>query len=403
VLASGLVSVLASVLASVLGRVCVVIYESQGAGGVMMMWSKSVQTSRNVTRQVYALWSSLLLGLSLSGHALAQEPSSETQELTTIQCPAFANLKSHYEQTFIAPMINWSHAELSDATNRPVLYLFSGPDVVTALSLFPTAPHITLVADQIPEYQLLEKDEKVTEAAEQRECGMLGYFATAGFYQTNDLNGKDGARPRFIKLLTYSLGFAGATIVDVSVLGFNNAGELVSQGHELKPKPVGLRFKAVRDDGRLVVIDYLSINLANGGLSIHSASLNFLKQNLNDVLFLKSASHLLQTPSFSVLADLIRQSPPALLVQDETGLSVKELHELYTPTLYGQFTNPQVIWANDPEARAFIDEFATHPIKAPLPFRLGYKKKAGSALIVGRRLSAPKPPATTAQTLSHPN
>jgi len=332
------------------------------------------------------VWVAMALSVCPAIHA--QDKSADFVSLTAVQCPHFADLKAHYRQTFIEPIINWSKTELADAKNRPVLYLFSGPDVVTALSLFPNASQITLVADQIPEYQLMEKGEKVPEAAERRECEMLNSFAYLGFYKTNELNGKDGARPRFIKLLTYSIGFAGANLLNVEVLTFNASGELVSEGTEFKVKPVGLRFNATRDDGRPVTIDYLTINLANAGLKAHPMSAEFLKRNLSNILLLKSASHLLQNSHFSTLADLIRQSPPPIVVQDETGLSVKALHDLYSVTLYGQFTDPQKLWANSPEARAFIDEYASHPSKGALPFRIGYEKKAGSALIIGRRPAA---------------
>lgn len=370
----------------------------QTARGLMKDQSgNTLVTFANVASLIMAL-----VALSFIGAVQADDAASEMTELTTIQCKNFSELKAHYKQTFIEPMISWSKTELADTGNRPVLYLFSGPDVVTALSLFPNAPHVTLVADQIPEYQLLEKGEKVTDAAEKHECEMLDFFARVGFYKTNELNGREGARPRFIKLLTYSIGFAGANLTDVSVLTFNASGDLVSEGHNFKTKPVGLRFNAVRDDGRPVVIDYLTINLANGGLAAHPMSVNYLKQNLNDVMFLKSASHLLQSPHFTVLADLIEKSPPALVVQDETGLSVRALHGLYATTLYGRFTDPQRIWANDPEARAFIYEFATHAIKAQLPFRLGYEKKAGSALIVGRHAATKTAPANS-QSSPHSN
>jgi hypothetical protein len=339
----------------------------------------------------------------LGAVSYADEATGVNADLNAIQCSSFNDLRKQYHQNFIEPIINWSHQELSDAGNRPVLYLFSGPDVVTALSLFPNAPRITLVADQIPEYQLIDKGETVSVAAEKHECDMLSFFANVGFYKTNELNGREGVRPRFLKLLTYSIAFAGARINDIEILTFSPTGELVSEGHEWKIKPVGLRFKSVRDDGRPVVIDYLTINLSDGGMRIHPMSTNYLKQNMGDVLFLKSASHLLQSNHFTVLAGLIHQTPPVMVVQDETGLSVRALHELYDTTLYGHFTDPQRIWAHDPEARAFINEFATHPIKANLPFRMGYEKKAGSALIVGRRPTTPKPNSTAPQSAARPH
>jgi hypothetical protein len=39
---------------------------------------------------------------------------------------------------------------------------------------------------------------------------MLARYAHSGFYLTNDLTGKNGPKPRFIKLLIYNLAFAQA-------------------------------------------------------------------------------------------------------------------------------------------------------------------------------------------------
>jgi len=325
----------------------------------------------------------LLAGWCCGGLALAE--SSPLDRVSAVLCPAFATFATRYNKRFAKPMTTWSQAELTDLKGRPVLYLFSGPDVVTPLALFPDAPHLTLIADQKPEYGQLRAAVEEASGARERECRMLNFFSQLGYYRTDDLNGRGGERPSFIKLLTYSIAFSGGTITSASLLALNAQGELEVFAANSERAAQGIRFDVKRPDGRAVTVDYLVIDLANRGLMGHDAATAFLRRNAQDVLFLKSASHLLQSASFSMLANLLTTPAAPFVVQDETGLGVDRLEQAYRLTLYGHYTAPQTIWANKPAAQAFAGAYTQHETRGPLPFVFGYEKSAGSALLVGRR------------------
>lgn len=330
--------------------------------------------------RVYPLLAALTLSLAVSvSHAQTSEPGA------SLHCPTATALEARYQKKFAEPMSRWSQKELADAKGRPVLYLFSGPDIVTALALFPDAPHVVLVADQIPEYAQLSRADEPAAGAVARECHMLSFFAQLGYYRTHDLNGQGGAKPRFIELLRYSIAFGGATVNSTQALALGPTGEAAPLPAGTAGKPQGVRFEARRADGRAVTIDYLAIDLSNHGLKADPAGAAFLKRSAGDVLFLKSASHLLQSRSFSTLADLLTTPAPPFVVQDETGLSVDRLEQNYALTLWGQYRAPQSLWAHNAAAKAFVDEYAAHPSRGALPFVLGYEKSAGSALLIGRR------------------
>ena len=317
----------------------------------------------------------------------SQAPNKTTalSHLIAVQCQNFAQLQASYKRQFANRMTEWATAQLPDMQNRPVLYLFSGPDIVTTMALFPTATHLTLVADQKPEYELLTHPDADSPAQTERECRMLSYFSRMGYYRTDDLNGKIGTRPRFIKLLAYSIAFGGATVTDAQLLAIGAKGELeaVAPGTD---RPVrGVRFETKRADGKDLQIDYLEIDLSNHGLKASPGAAAFLHQSASGILFLKSASHLLQSPHFSTLADMLVTPPAPFVVQDETGLGIDRLRKSYQLSLYGRFTGPQALWAKSPSAHALADDYATHQVSGPLPFTIGYEKKAGSALLVGRR------------------
>jgi hypothetical protein len=339
-----------------------------------------------LARRIVRLGAALALTVPLAAHGEPAAPRSAALEnLATIQCKSFDQLEVSYRKQFATRMREWSLAQMADLQGRPVLYLFSGPDIVTTMALFPNAAHLVLVADQKPEYELLSQADGDSPEKTERECRMLSFFSHLGYYRTDDLNGKVGTRPRFIKLLAYSIAFGGGTITDAELLGIGPGGELQAFAPGTARKPQGVRFTAQRRDGGTLTVDYLVIDLANHGLKSDPAALAFLHRAAADVVFLKSASHLLQSPHFSVLADLLMSPPAPFVVQDETGLGVDRLTKAYQLTLYGKFTNPQALWAHNASAHAFAEEYATHDVKAALPFTIGYEKKAGSALIVGRR------------------
>ncbi len=333
-----------------------------------------------------ALCAAFVLALpALAAAEPTPTPGAALEHLAAIQCKSFEQLEASYRKQFATRMRDWSRTEMADLQGRPVLYLFSGPDIVTTMALFPNAAHLTLVADQKPEYELLTQADNDSPEQTDRECRMLSFFSRLGYYRTDDLNGKIGTRPRFIKLLAYSIAFGGGTITDAQLLAIAAGGELQAFAPGSTRKPQGVRFSVQRRDGGALQVDYLVIDLANHGLKSDAGALAYLHQAAADVLFLKSASHLLQSPHFSVLADLLLSPPAPFVVQDETGLGVERLNKAYQLTLYGHFTNPQGLWAHNAAAHAFADEYASHAVKAPLPFTIGYEKKAGSALIVGRR------------------
>lgn len=341
--------------------------------------------AKKIQRQLFLV---LLFGFS---PVMASATPAGIGSMAQPHCQTFESQLSRYQERFVKKMKEWSSKELPDLRGHDLLYLFSGPDVVTALSLFPAATRVTLVADQIPEYRLLVDVEKPDPERVKVECRMTNFFSKYGYYRTNDLRGVDGEKPRFLQLLLYSIAFAGATVEGVELLTVLPTGELASFAAGGKKKPQGVRFSVKRDDGRLVTVDYLAIDLSNYGLGKNAPNRDWLGRVNTGILFLKSASHLLQSPNFSIAADQIIAAPPPFLVQDETGLGFDSLTDHYSLTRYGQLTAPHTLWKNNPSALAFVKDFENNPAKAPLPFRIGYEKESGSALIVGRRKQTAPP------------
>ncbi len=303
------------------------------------------------------------------------------QPLVQVDCPNFGKLASGYQNQFKAPMRNWAIEHLGRLGSRKVLYPFSGPDVITALTLFGSADHLILVADQTPELNVSARAE--TQRI-QKECQTQSYFARLGYFRTHDLEGKGSIRPRFTKMLVYSILISGSSIERVVPLRISAQGRSEEIGPNTAVPHEGLRFQITTAEGRPVTVDYLRINLSNSGLKPGSAQRNFLAENMAATVFIKSASHLLQKSSFSVLADLITGHANAV-VQDETGLDIDQMSQHFRVSAHGRFNRPHPLWKDSASASRLKDFLSAQPALPQLPFVMGYEKPTGSILLVASR------------------
>jgi hypothetical protein len=149
-------------------------------------------------------------------------------------------------------------------------------------------------------------------------------------------------------------------------------------------KPDGLRFSVTRSNGRALTIDYVRTDLSNSGLKMGARSHTFMQSQMDGVVLLKSASHLLQKPHFSALAELIVERAPSV-VQDETGLDIEPFRRAFEIRSYGKFHAPHPLWHDSASGQRLIRYLQDQPAIEPLPFTIGYEKKSGSVLLVGTR------------------
>jgi hypothetical protein len=149
-------------------------------------------------------------------------------------------------------------------------------------------------------------------------------------------------------------------------------------------KPDGLRFSVTRSNGRALTIDYVRTDLSNSGLKLGARSHTFMQSQMDGVVLLKSASHLLQKPHFSALAELIVERAPSV-VQDETGLDIEPFRRAFEIRSYGKFHAPHPLWHDSASGQRLIRYLQDQPAIEALPFTIGYEKKSGSVLLVGTR------------------
>lgn len=295
------------------------------------------------------------------------------------ECPAFPKLASDYRTRFSAPMLAWAEQHLARLDARKVIYPFSGADIVTAMNLFASADHLVLVADQWPQHGA---PASILPQQMAKECQTMSFFARYGYFRTNDLEGKDSVRPRFARLLAYSIALTEAQVSRVEYLTLHEDGQVRPVVDAVKPD--GLRFSVTRANGRALTIDYVRTDLSNNGLKAGGRSHTFMRSQMDGVVLLKSASHLLQKSYFSALAELILERAPGV-VQDETGLDIEPFRRSFEIRSYGKFHAPHPLWHDSASGQRLIRYLQDQPAIEPLPFTIGYEKKSGSVLLVGTR------------------
>jgi len=331
---------------------------------------------------------SLALGLNTFSVGLVyaqntnQDSGQSLNTLLSVACPNFNEMVNSYQQKFVSKMSTWSTAHLSGAEYQTAFYPFSGPDVVTVMSIYPKANYYVLVADQVPEYAYINSPEKLSNASQAFECQMLGNFSRRGYYLTNDLIGKNGPKPRFIKLLIYNFAFAGAKINEVKILTISPDGMIIPQTKDTQPH--GVRFIVETKDGRAVTVDYLSANISDSGLEKQGHVVKAFERKSSQVVLIKSASHLLQNTYFSTMKNVLIANAK-WITQDETGLDIVPYAENFNLQLFGRFIAPNTLWAKSPSAQRLAKYYQEQPSKQELPFLLGYEKAGGSMLMIGQR------------------
>jgi hypothetical protein len=353
----------------------------------MIKFLNPIKTQTRQFKHFIALtFLAIFFHVNVIGSAQAQntqpEKSEQFKTLLAISCPNFNEMVTNYQQKFVSKMANWSSANLSQADYQTAFYPFSGPDVVTVMSLYPKANYYVLVADQVPEYAYINSPEKLSNDSQSFECQMLSNFSRRGYYLTNDLVGKNGPKPRFIKLLIYNLAFAGAKINEVKTLTISSDGMIVPQMKDSQPN--GVRFSIETKDGRAVTVDYISANISDSGLEKQAHFVKAFERKSSQVVLIKSASHLLQNTYFSTMKNVLIQHAK-WITQDETGLDIVPYSENFNLQLFGKFITPNTLWAKSPSAQRLAKYYQEHPSKQELPFLLGYEKAGGSMLMIGQR------------------
>ncbi len=287
---------------------------------------------------------------------------------------------SHHERV-LSPMAEWSATEVTPAQppGATVRYLFSGPDILHAFHLFPTAGTFILCGLEpvgvAPDISALNEGNVSLALAEVRNA--LGEIIQLSFFRTKDMKEDlqfatfQGTTP----LMMVFLAKSGQYVKELEFFVLKKDGTLAAQG--LDPKGangVRLVFSPRRLD-QPKTLYYFSSDLSDGGFDKTGFGA-WIEGQPKGSSYLKAASCLMHGSWFSKARNhLLAHSHQ--IIQDDSGIPWRHFNpEVWNATLYGVYTGPIDLFkdAYQPDLVA-----AYRRGSQPLPFGTGYKWRKGES------------------------
>lgn len=288
---------------------------------------------------------------------------------------------ARHQERVLFPMSEWAATEIHPVqpAGGVVRYLFSGPDILHALHLFPTAGTFLLCGlepvGQIPDIAVLNEANVAQALAETRNA--LGESLQFSFFRTADMKEDlpfatfQGTTPLMMIFLARSQQY----IKELEFLTLQTDGTLLSQGTD----PAGANVVRMVFSPRRVVASktlyYFSSDLSDGGFE-KSGFATWLSAQPKGHAYLKAASFLLHENWFSKARQHLLDHSNQI-VQDDSGIPLRHFDaETWYGFYYGVYTGPIDLFPN-----CFQNDLAAVYAGGalPLPFGTGYKWRRGES------------------------
>jgi hypothetical protein len=294
-------------------------------------------------------------------------------------------------------------------SDRVMLYPFSGPDFITAHTLFPNAKKYVFWGlepeGQLPNVRQLPKDRLEHNLASIRHS--LRTIVRRSFFVTSEMGG-DFRRAELNGSLPIILTFMadrGNEVLLVERIKINKEGKLEPIGKDAAygmgtndSLVTGMRYLFRRSADapvqELIYIVFDAQDFPNEKrFSRHTELISWLRSLGRVNTYFKSGSYVIQWESTNTLRALITDLTD-FFFQDDTGLRYGQFDlDVWDLTLYGNYVPPVPPFTTQfesPLAQAYATK--KHPVK-PVTFQMGYQQGRGedrTSLIMARR-KAPQP------------
>lgn len=275
------------------------------------------------------------------------------------------------EREQLARIRAWSAQNIQEA--RPtLLYMFSGPDILYASTVFPKAKTYLLSGLEpvgaVPDLTRLKGG--IGPVLGQIRAS-LNSIVNYSFFRTKEMQAQfhSGEVNGTLPILYVFLVRTGNTLREVEPVRIDLAGAVQP---DVGPAPAGatrgVRIAFTSPAGEAKTLYYFSTNLANDGVS-SSGFLKFAETLGPADAFIKSASYLLHNNSFSTVRQFLLAHGTAI-VQDDSGIPLtyydRRTWEIYP---FGRYAGPIKLFAGFYQP-AYAVLFKK---SAPLGFGIGYR------------------------------
>lgn len=305
------------------------------------------------------------------------------------ETPAFAHhqkeldsLYNYCERVRLKDMRAWAPQEMHPRIYRPsvIYYTFAGPDFISVDALFPQVPTYilcglepvgTIVAPEAMSYPEIEAGLANLQTSLENIL-KFSYFITKDMKVDFERTKFNGVMP----ILYVFLARSGKTIIDTQYCAANADGSLQTSRQPIKgPGNQGVKITFTSENGQPQELYYFTTDLSNSGIS--KGFLNFMGSHGKGCSYLKSASYLLQEPSFSITRDWLLDHS-ATILQDDSGIPLHAFDpRKWDITLFGQYSSVLEIFQKyyQPDLQ---QAYQTNRGQ-PLTFGVGYTFKRGES------------------------
>lgn len=284
----------------------------------------------------------------------------------------------------LAKMRSWTAGELgarSDAA-RPVLYPFSGPDLINVTTLLPDRPGYVMLSlepvGSVPDlagFSVPDFDRFFAMLQESLSSALAwDFFQTKELREDLSVPGLEGALP----LLLFFAARDGQEVVDVRYVFVGSDGAVEEVPAAIGPPATragvpGVRL-SLRRGGAETVADlyYFAVDLGSYSVDQKRAFFSWLAGRGPFTTYLKAASYLMFKPKYQAIERFILQHSRDVL-QDDSGIPLAELQRAgWELALYGSYEHPIRLFASMYQEDLAL-AYRTRTDVKPLPFSAGYK------------------------------
>jgi hypothetical protein len=294
-----------------------------------------------------------------------------------------------YKTNRLDVMNKWYDTEFGKYRHQEknVFYPFSGPDWLNIYTIYPNGNKyvlagLELVGNEMHPQQLSEND--LAKGLNGMQSG-LKTLIERGYFITSYM-GKDFYSTKFTGVLPVIYFFLARTdckIIDQQFIGLDKDGaeHIIASGmksEENKGYTRGVKITFVNPaTNKPSTMYYYSGDVEDKAIAAgNTGYVNFVKKNFNQTnTFIKAASYLLHTPTFSTMKSIVLDKSSVILM-DDSGLPLKAVNDgKWNLTYYGKYVGPTRDFPYIHESdRLTIYKKDTATIKS-IPFGTGYKWK----------------------------
>jgi len=293
------------------------------------------------------------------------------------------------EQRQLGPIRGWMPQQLGyiHADTRPLIYFFSGPDMLYAHAFCPNAQTYVLCGREpvglVPDVAAMPSAVRAAALGNLRKS--LNAILSFSFFITADMKNDliatqlSGTLPVMLLFLARS----GCKIEEVELVKLNDNGDFTQE----KSKTPGVRVAFTGTSGRRQTLYYFTTDLSNWGIRDNPSFLAFCRRQGQGNALVKAASYLMHMDEFSNARDyLLTQSRN--IIQDDSGVPYRFFKpESWVLSLYGNYPGPIELFKkhDQPDLHA---AFMNQKLGG-LPFGFGYQWRPGiSSLVAATSLSS---------------